>query len=106
MSDPRQAPASHGTYPALSRPLTVMGCERRIFLGAACLGAAAFSSFNAPLAGMLLFGTGYFAGLFATRYDPALPAVLLRSASCSRRYDPALRSTDPPPIEIVEEAGR
>jgi len=94
-------PARHLAYPALSRPLTVMGCERRLFLGAACAGAAAFSSFNAPVAGILLFAFGYGAGLLATRSDPALPAVLLRSAACARRYDPALRSEGPMAVEIV-----
>ncbi len=91
------------SYPALSRPLTLLGCERRLFFGAACLGAAAFSSFSAPLAGLLLFGSGYVAGLLITRNDPALPAVLLRSASCKRRYDPARRSSLPVPIRIEEE---
>lgn len=93
---------THGAYPALSRPLTVLGCDRRFFLGATCLGAAAFSSFNAPLAGVLLFACGYGGGLLATRIDPCLPAVLLRSASYSRRYDPALRAATPDRSEIVE----
>ena len=79
MSHATDTPVSHGSYPALSRPLTLLGCDRRLFLGAACVGAAAFSSFSAPL------------------------AVLLRSASCSSRYDPALRSTAPDPLEIVGE---
>ncbi len=96
-------PVLHSAYPALSRPLTLLGCERRLFLGAACVGAAAFSSFNAPLAGLVLFACGYGGGLLATRYDPCLPAVLLRSASCSRRYDPALRQEGPPPLEVVTE---
>ena len=86
-------PARHLAYPALSRPLTVMGCERRLFLGAACAGAAAFSSFNAPVAGILLFAFGYGAGLLST--------VVLRSAAYARRYDPALRSEAPRVIEIV-----
>ena len=94
-------PARHLAYPALSRPLTVMGCERRLFLGAACAGAAAFSSFNAPVAGILLFAFGYGAGVLATRADPALPVVLLRSATCGRRYDPAHRSGSVVPVEIV-----
>ena len=94
-------PARHLAYPALSRPLTVMGCERRLFLGAACAGAAAFSSFNAPVAGILLFAFGYGAGLLSTRTDPALPTVVLRSAAYARRYDPALRSEAPRVIEIV-----
>ena len=103
MSAIPESPARHGAYPALSRPLTVLGCERRLFLGAACAGAAAFSSFNAPLAGLLLFGCGYAGGLLATRCDPCLPTVLLRSASCARRYDPALRGAGSPSIEIVAE---
>ncbi len=96
-------PALHHAYPALSRPLTLLGCERRLFLGATCVGAAAFSSFNAPLAGVVLFACGYGGGLLATKYDPCLPAVLLRSASCSRRYDPALRANGPPPIRVIPE---
>ncbi len=103
MSDATDRPALHRAYPALSRPLTLLGCERRLFLGAACVGAAAFSSFNAPLAGLVLFGCGYGAGLLATRHDPCLPAVLLRSAACSRRYDPALRADGPPPLAIARE---
>ena len=103
MSHATDTPVSHGSYPALSRPLTLPGCDRRLFLGAACVGAAAFSSFSAPLAGLLLFGCGYGGGLLATRFDPDLPAVLLRSASCSSRYDPALRSPAPDPLAIVGE---
>ena len=96
--------ALHGTYLALSRPLTVLGCERRLFLGVACVGAAAFSSFNAPIAGLLLFSVGYGIGLAVTRLDPCLPTVLLRSASCSQRYDPALRDPGPEPLRIVAGA--
>ena len=75
------APARHRGYPALSRPLTVLGCERHLFLGAA----------------------GFGAGRLATRRDPCLPAVLLRSAACGRRYDPALRSPVPEPLRLVRE---
>ena len=103
MSPVNDRPASHASYPALSRPLTVLGCERRLFLGAACVGAAAFSSFNAPLAGLLLFGCGYAGGTLATRFDPDLPTVLLRSAACRRRYDPARRSTAPDPLQVAGE---
>ena len=99
--DGRCEPTTHGVYPALSRPLTVLGCERRVFLAVATLGAAAFSSFNAPMAGVLLFCCGYGAGLLVTRYDPALPSVLLRSAATASWYDPAMRSDGPEPLEIV-----
>ncbi len=102
MSHAAERPTQHPAYRSLSRPLTVLGCERRLFLGAACVAAAAFSSFNAPLAGVLLFVCGYGGGLLTTRYDPSLPAVLLRSASSARRYDPALRSRSPAPVELVE----
>lgn len=106
MSAAASQPARHRAYPALSRPLTLLGCERRLFLGAACTGAAAFSSFNAPLAGVLLFGIGYGAGLLATRHDPCLPTVLLRSATCGRRYDPALRPGGPPALAVVDGVTR
>ena len=42
-------------------------------------------------------------GLLATRGDPALPKVLLRSAGCGGRYDPALRSEGPAAVEIVTQ---
>ncbi len=106
MSHADGTPALHGTYLALSRPLTVLGCERRLFMGATCVGAAAFSSFNAPIAGLLLFSAGYGAGLVVTKLDPCLPSVLLRSASCSRRYDPALRAASPEPLQIVADTHR
>ncbi|MDE0102404.1 MAG: VirB3 family type IV secretion system protein [Bryobacterales bacterium] len=106
MSADTVAPAVHATYLSLSRPLTVMGCERRLFLGAVCAGAAAFSSFNAPLAGFVLFGAGFGLGLLTTRHDPALPVVLLRSARCRRRYDPAMRDGGPSPLLVLPEAPR
>ena len=103
MSRSSSSAERHAAYPALSRPLTLLGCERRLFLGVACVGAAAFSSFNAPLAGVVLFASGYGAGLLVTRHDPCLPAVLLRSAACSRRYDPVLRVAGPSPIAVRPE---
>ena len=41
--------------------------------------------------------------LAVTKLDPCLPAVLLRSASCSRRYDPALRDPGPAALRIVAD---
>ena len=104
MSGDSDTPVLHSTYPALSRPLTVLGCERRIFLGAACVGAAAFTSFSAPLAGLLLFSCGYLGGLLVTRHDDKLPSVIARSAGSGRRYDPALRAQVPDRVEVIPEA--
>ena len=95
------SPQMHPTYLSLSRPLTVMGCERRLFLGAVCAGAAAFSSFNAPLAGLVLFSAGFGVGFVTTKRDPALPVVLLRSARCSQRYDPAMREDRPAALTVL-----
>ncbi len=106
MSRADHSPALHGTYRALSRPLTVLGCERRLFLGVSCVGAAAFNAFSAPVAGLLLFCAGYGAGLLVTKLDPCLPSVLLRSASCSQRYDPALRESGPAPLRVIAGAKR
>ena len=105
MSDGNRSHVLHATYPALSRPLTVLGCDRRIFIGAACVGAAAFTSFSAPVAGLLLFACGYGAGLVVTKHDPGLPAVIARSAACRHRYDPALRAEGPNRLQVVGKAG-
>ena len=84
---------------SLARPLTVMGCERRVFILTATFAAAAFNALNSLPAGLLIFAVGYAVGWFGTRSDPHMLPVAKAAAAAKVRYDPAKR---PPSMEEVE----
>ncbi len=86
---------------SLARPLTVLGCERRVFVLSATFGAATFNAINSLSAGLLLFVTGYVVGWLGTRRDPHLLRVVRASANAKSRYDPAKRPAAEAEIEIV-----
>ena len=76
---------------SLSRPLTVLGCERRTFILSATFGAAAFNALGSLPVGLLLFVSGYAVGLFGTKRDPHMLLVARAAAEAKVRYDPAKR---------------
>lgn len=75
-------------HPTLSRPLTVLGVERKWFFGALTLGLAIWNALASILAGLLIFGVLYAAGLIAWRRDPAMLAIIIASKNSRARYDP------------------
>ena len=85
---------------SLARPLTVLGCERRVFILAATFGAATFNVLNSLPAGLLLFITGYAIGWWGTRRDPHMLQVTRASANDKPRYDPAKRPAADAEIKI------
>ena len=89
---------------SLSRPLTILGCERRIFLLSATFGAAAFNALNSFLVGLLLFTIGYVVGWFGTRSDPHMLVVARAAARDKVRYDPAKRPVSLEGVEIDDGA--
>jgi type IV secretory pathway TrbD component len=88
--------ADHPTYrpvfKAVHRPLTVCGVDRRLFFLALLLGAATFNVFYSFLAGLLMFVGLYAFALWATKRDPQMLRILLRSSQFRRRYDPGKHS--------------
>jgi type IV secretory pathway TrbD component len=74
---------------SLSRPLTILGAERKLFFFAMCLGAGAFNLLGSLLGGLLMFLLLYVVALWATRTDPQILRFLLTAAKIHRRYDPA-----------------
>ena len=86
---------------SLARPLTVMGCERMVFILSATFGAATFNVLNSLPAGLLLFVTGYVIGWLGTRRDPHMLQIAKASANAKARYDPAKRPAAEAEIEIV-----
>ena len=85
-------------YPALSKPLTIMGVERRWFLLSATLGLALWNAINSIVAGALIFAVLYGVGFWAWKQDPNMLEILRASAKFRARYDPgkwAAGSLDP-----------
>jgi len=73
---------------SLSRPLTILGAERKLFFFAMCLGAGTFNLLNSLLGGVLIFGVLYFLARWATQTDPQILRFLLTAATLRSQYDP------------------
>jgi type IV secretory pathway VirB2 component (pilin)/type IV secretory pathway TrbD component len=73
---------------ALSRPLTILGAERKLFFFAMCLGAATFNLLNSLFGGLLMFLLLYFMARWATQTDPQILRFLLTAARIRAQYDP------------------
>ena len=74
---------------SLSRPLTILGAERKLFFFAMCVGAGTFNLLGTLLGGVLMFLLLYFAARWATATDPQILQLLFRAAKLRREYDPA-----------------
>lgn len=81
----------HYVYRSINKPLMVCGTERRLFFGAAVMGAATFNLFGSLLAGILMFLLLFAGARWATSNDPALLRILLNSSKWKSQYDPAKR---------------
>ena len=86
MAETRRINSVHRT---LSRPLTILGAERKLFFFAMCLGAATFNLLSSLLGGILIFLLLYFAARWATQTDPQILRFLLTAAKLRNQYDPA-----------------
>jgi type IV secretory pathway TrbD component len=73
---------------SLSRPLTILGAERKLFFFAMCLGAATFNLLNSLLGGLLIFLLLYALARGATQTDPQVLRFLLAAAKLRTQYDP------------------
>ena len=73
---------------SLSRPLTILGAERKLFFFAMCLGAATFNLLGSLLGGLLMFLLLYCVARWATETDPQILRFLLSAAKLRRQYDP------------------
>jgi len=73
---------------SLSRPLTILGAERKLFFFAMCLGAGTFNLLNSLLGGLLMFVLLYLLARWATQTDPQILRFLLTAATLRSQYDP------------------
>jgi|SRR5579871_6201240 len=76
------------TLRSLSRPLTILGVERKLFFFAMCLGAATFNLLGSLLGGVLIFLLLYFLARWATATDPQILNLLFRASKFRKQYDP------------------
>jgi type IV secretory pathway TrbD component len=84
-----QARRVNKVHRSLSRPLTILGVERRLFFFAMCLGAATFNLLGSLLGGILMFLLLYFLAHWATTTDPQILRFLLTASKLRNQYDPA-----------------
>lgn len=89
----KQAVRINRVYRSLSRPLTILGAERKLFFFAMCLGAATFNLLNSLLGGLLIFFLLYFLARWATETDPQILRFLLTAAKVRTQYDPMKLTT-------------
>ena len=87
-------------HPALSRPLTILGVERRWFLLSATLAVALWNAINSLLSAGLVFAALHVAGYLAWRQDPGLLAILRESTRFATRYDPG-KWGEPPGCVLI-----
>ena len=75
-------------HPTLSRPITILGVERRWFMMAATLGLGMWNALNSIFTAAVIFGVLYGAGLMAWKRDPAMLKIIAAGQSSRSRYDP------------------
>ena len=76
-------------YRSISRPLTILGAERKLFFFAMCIGAGTFNLLGSLLGGVLIFLLLYFVARWATETDPQILRILLTSPKLNTQYDPS-----------------
>ena len=76
-------------YRSISRPLTILGAERKLFFFAMCIGAGTFNLLGSLFGGVLMFLLLYFAARWATETDPQILRFLLTSPRLRTQYDPS-----------------
>lgn len=74
---------------SVSRPLTILGAERKLFFFAMCVGAGTFNLLGSLLGGLLMFFLLYGFARWATKTDPQVLRLLFASARLRIQYDPA-----------------
>ncbi len=79
----------HAVYPALNKPLTILGVERKLFFCLVMAAAALFTFFSALLPALALFFVFLVLLRAATQIDPQILRVLINSSRFAVRYDPA-----------------
>src|SRR5256885_14919558 len=92
----------NATHKAINKPLTILGAERKLFFVALIMGGATFNLFGSLLGGLLIFGSLFLMGQWATGTDPQILRILLNSSKFRREYDPAKCSEET--VRVIDHA--
>ena len=75
-------------YKAINKPLTVMGCDRRLFFASMTLAAGIWNLLDTLVGGILTAAVALLVGRHITSTDPQLPRIVLNSGKFRPEYDP------------------
>ncbi len=75
-------------YKAVNKPLTVMGCDRRLFFAAVTLAAGIWNLLDTLVGGLATALVSILVGRYITSTDPQLPRIVLNSGKFFPEYDP------------------
>src|SRR5437660_11883433 len=76
-------------YRLISRRLTILGAERKLFFFAMCVRAGTFIVLGSLLGGVLMFVLLYSVARWATKADSQILRFLLSSPRLRDQYDPS-----------------
>lgn len=79
----------NAVHRSLSKPLTILGAERKLFFFAMCVGAGTFNLLDSLFGGVLMFLLLYCVARWATKTDPQILRFLLTAPKLRTQYDPA-----------------
>ena len=77
----------HG-HPTLSRPITILGVERKWFMLSATFAMGAWNAMGSLVTGGMMFGIFYLLGILAWKRDPAMLQIIKATQTVRVRYDP------------------
>ncbi len=75
-------------YKAINKPLTILGCDRRLFFAAMTVAAALWNVFGTLLGALLAAVVALLVGRTITATDPQLPRIVLNSGKFAVEFDP------------------
>jgi type IV secretory pathway VirB3-like protein len=82
-------------YPVLSRPLMILGVERRWFLLSATLAVSLWNASDSLLAAIFVLALLFGAGRLAWKQDPNMLSLLREATRLKVRYDPGKWTESP-----------
>ena len=75
-------------YKAINKPLTILGCDRRLFFAAMTVSAALWNVFNTLLGAAVAAVVALLVGRYITATDPQLPRIVMNSGKFAAEFDP------------------
>ena len=75
-------------YKVINKPLTILGCDRRLFFAAMTVSAALWNVFNTLLGALAAAVAALLVGRYITATDPQLPRIVMNAGKFAPEFDP------------------